>query len=89
MKTAISIPEEVYAHARKRVEEGRATSISGYFADLAKRDMSLPTLEEIFSEWDAEDGIVRTKDETRDADAWAEEALIRADTFYRNRKAAE
>jgi antitoxin ParD1/3/4 len=37
-KTAISLPEDLLEHAHRMVRQGRAPSISGYFAALAQRD---------------------------------------------------
>lgn len=38
VRTVISLPPELLKHARRRVREGVAPSLSGYFAALTRRD---------------------------------------------------
>jgi len=37
-RITISVPEQVAAKAQRAVESGHAESVSGYFAELAKRE---------------------------------------------------
>ena len=84
MKTAISIPDEIYEQAVRAVEEGRAASVSGYFADLARRDIEKTTLDEIIEQWRVEDGI--SDEEWEQAGHDVEAAFKRAEAFFAARR---
>jgi hypothetical protein len=84
MKTAISIPDDIYEQAVRAVEEGRAASVSGYFADLARRDLEKTTLAEIAEQWRLEDGV--SDEQWEQAGHDVESALKRAEAFFAARR---
>jgi len=84
MKTAISIPDEIYEQAVRAVEEGRAASVSGYFADLARRDVEKTTLAELTEQWRTEEGI--SDEQWEQAGHDVESAFQRADAFFAARR---
>jgi Arc/MetJ-type ribon-helix-helix transcriptional regulator len=87
MKTAISIPDEIYEQAVRAVEEGRAASVSGYFADLARRDIERTTLAELAEQWREEDGI--SDEQWEQARHDVEAAFKRAEAFFAARRRDE
>lgn len=87
IKTTISLPDDVYAQAERAVAEGRASSVSAYFANVARRDTARASLEELIASWDVEDRA--SKKESAAARAEVDLAWKRGKAFFsRRRKSA-
>lgn len=69
-KIAISLPEEHLAAIRRAVEEGRASSVSGFISAAVARAERENSLGQLLDELDRELGGV-----SRDDLAWADKAL--------------
>jgi len=69
-KIAISLPDEVLATARQAVDEGRASSLSGYIAATLAERQDYEDLAALLAEMAAETG--GPSDEDR---RWARQAL--------------
>ncbi len=69
-KIAISLPAQVAAQARQAVAEGRATSVSAYFADAAVQVEREGALRALLDDLTEQHGSPSAEDY-----AWADEAL--------------
>ncbi|MBF6301147.1 hypothetical protein IU459_26915 [Nocardia amamiensis] len=56
-KITISIPDEIADKAARAVESGNASSVSAWFADLARREPDWAAASEILAELAAEAGV--------------------------------
>lgn len=56
-KITISIPDEIADKAARAVESGNASSVSAWFADLARREPDWGTAAEILTELAAAAGV--------------------------------
>ncbi|NKY55830.1 hypothetical protein [Nocardia flavorosea] len=56
-KITISIPDEIAEKAARAVDSGDASSVSAWFADLARREPDWAAAAEIFAELAVEAGV--------------------------------
>jgi len=68
VKIAVSLPERLVAHARRRVHSGGAQSVSAYVAGAIEQRASLEDLEALLREMLAESGGPLRAAERRAAD---------------------
>jgi len=68
VKIAVSLPERLVAHARRRVRSGGAKSVSAYVAGAIEQRASLEDLEALLREMLAESGGPLSVAERRAAD---------------------
>jgi Arc/MetJ-type ribon-helix-helix transcriptional regulator len=73
-KITISLPDDLLAEVRRRVEAGEAATVSGFIAQTLRAAVTDDSLEAFVASWIAEAG--EPGDEAR---AWAEEAWRSAD----------
>ena len=69
-KIAVSLPDEQVAAMRRAVEQGRATSVSGFISEAVARAEREDSLAQLLDDLDRELGQVGSADL-----AWADKAL--------------
>ena len=67
-KIAVTLPRPLLAHARRAVEQGRATSVSAYVAMALEEQAKIDDLKGMLDEMLAETGGPMTPAEKREAD---------------------